>query len=299
MVRSVARIFVWIHTVTLHQEAITVPETPPLALRASAVIAALTHGSLCDDGLTLVFCAALQASLQPGRQTNQQKKEIIMINVQSAFQAQSEAYSNQIFHGDCIDVLKSLPSGAVDLTITDPPYLVNYQDREGRGILNDVHGDWLRPAFVEVYRVLKADSFCISFYGWNRVDAFMSAWRAAGFVPVGHIVWPKNYSSSSRFLAYKHEQAFLLAKGNPQIQGRPLPDVQRWSYTGNRLHPTQKSVEIIEPLIRSFSGRNDVVLDPFCGSGTTAKAAKNLGRRFIGIEKSREYFEIAHQRLSR
>lgn len=70
-----------------------------------------------------------------------------------------------------------------------------------------------------------------------------------------------------------------------------------WKYTHNTLHPTQKPVMSILPLILTFSFVGDIVLDPFCGSGTTALAARTLGRRYIGIEIERKYCEIARKRL--
>jgi hypothetical protein len=84
-----------------------------------------------------------------------------------------------------------------------------------------------------------------SAFGWNRADQFIGAWKAAGFRLVGHLVWVKSYSSSSGLLAYQHERAYLLAKGNPKRPAKPLPDVLDWRYTGNRLHPTQKPVPSI------------------------------------------------------
>jgi len=119
----------------------------------------------------------------------------------------------------------------------------------------------------------------------------MEAWKEAGFQPVGHLVWAKDYSSKSGFLKYKHESAYLLAKGNPELPEKPLADIRKWHYSGNTLHPTQKSEKIIEPLIKSFSKKGEVVLDPFCGSASTLIAAKNTDRRFFGIEKSEEYFQ--------
>jgi hypothetical protein len=67
--------------------------------------------------------------------------------------------------------------------------------------------------------------------------------RAAGFQPVGHLVFRKTYSSKSRFLSYRHEQAYLLAKGRPPLPKQPLADVMDMPYSGNKLHPTQKPVE--------------------------------------------------------
>jgi site-specific DNA-methyltransferase (adenine-specific) len=196
----------------------------------------------------------------------------------------SQAYLNTIHHGDCIDVLANLPAEIANIVITDPPYLVRYKDRSGRSLMNDATDAWLAPAFKQIYRALKPDSLCVSFYGWHRVDDFMAAWRAAGFYPVGHIVWTKRYSSNSRFLAYRHEQAYLLAKGRPKPPESPIPDTLPWVYSHNRIHPTEKSPAILSPLIESLTRPDDVVLDPFAGSGSTLVAAKELGREWFGVE---------------
>jgi site-specific DNA-methyltransferase (adenine-specific) len=208
--------------------------------------------------------------------------------------------SNAILQGDCAEVLKTLPSASVDFVLTDPPYFVRYKDRDGRSIKNDGPNDTgkVLGAFDDLYRVLKPDSFCISFYGWNRVDAFFKAWRDAGFTPVGHIVWHKNYASSTGFLEARHEQAYVLAKGNPAKPSQPLGDVRPWEYTGNRFHPTEKAVSILEPLIQTFTRSGDIVLDPFAGSGSTLVAAALSGRRYLGIELESKYCQHAEKRLA-
>jgi site-specific DNA-methyltransferase (adenine-specific) len=205
---------------------------------------------------------------------------------------------NEIIQGDCVQLLKTYPSKSVDLVVTDPPYLVNYKDRTGRTVRNDGgSGDFL-TSFSDIYRVLKPDSFCVCFYGWNRVDEFFRAWRQAGFRPVGHIVWQKDYTSSAGFLQYQHEQAYLLAKGSPARPAKPIGDVQPWEYSGNRSHPTEKAVGILRPIIRSFSKPGDIVLDPFSGSGSTAVAAALSGRRYVGIELEAHYCRQARTRLA-
>lgn len=204
----------------------------------------------------------------------------------------------KIIHGDCIDVLKEAPASCVDLVVTDPPYLVNFRDRSGRTILNDFRTGWITPAFREIYRVLKPDSFCLSFYGWHQVERFMFAWKKAGFRPVAHIVFKKEYASKVGIVGFRHEQLYVLAKGNPRPE-RVLKDVLPWTYSGNRLHPTEKAVEVIRPLVRAFSRPGAVVLDPFCGSGVTGAACLELGRRYICIEKDAAYFRIAEARLQK
>jgi site-specific DNA-methyltransferase (adenine-specific) len=206
--------------------------------------------------------------------------------------------SNRVINGDCVRVLADIPTGSVDFVLTDPPYLVNYRDRQDRTLAGDRADEWLKPAFAEIFRVLKPGRFCVSFYGWNKVDRFFAAWRPAGFRPAGHLVWVKRYISGQGLLAYQHEQAYLLAKGSSgQRPLNPLPDVLAWHYTGNPFHPTQKPVRSLKPVIEAFTRQGDVVLDPFCGSGSTLLAAKILGRRYIGIELSADYAEAARQRL--
>jgi site-specific DNA-methyltransferase (adenine-specific) len=202
-----------------------------------------------------------------------------------------------VTHGDCIEVMRRMRWASVDFILTDPPYLVNYRDRSGRSIANDNDDAWLKPAFRQMHRVLRPDSLCVSFYGWNRTDAFMTAWREAGFQIVGHIVFRKRYASKARFLSYEHESAYLLAKGRPRLPAQPVPDVLEFPYSGNRLHPTQKPVEPLKTLIRAFTRPGQVVLDPFCGSGSTLAAAQELERRFIGIDIDATHCRTARKRL--
>jgi DNA modification methylase len=205
---------------------------------------------------------------------------------------------NRILHGDCVQVMRGLPSESVDFVLTDPPYLVRYRDRGGRTVANDDRADWLRPAFAEIFRLLRPGSLALSFYGWNRVDLFFDAWKAAGFSVVGHLVFRKRYASSSRFFEYRHESAYLLAKGNAKLPAVPLPDVMDWQYTGNKLHPTQKPVENLTPIVRTFCKPGDLVLDPFCGAGSSLVAARDAGCAYLGIEVAAEHHRTATERLA-
>lgn len=209
-------------------------------------------------------------------------------------------FTNRILHGDCIEVMRQVPAETVDFILTDPPYLVNFHDRQGRSLRNDKDADWLRPAMTEAYRVLRSNRLMLCFYGWPRAEKFLEAWREAGFKPVGHMVFRKSYTTKSTdFLRYQHEQAYLLAKGRPPMMGNPLPDVQRFLFTGNKLHPTQKAVMSLVPIIRTYSLPGDVVLDAFCGSASTCAAAALTGRKYIGIELDNAYFHQASERMAR
>lgn len=205
---------------------------------------------------------------------------------------------NRVIHGDCLEVLRTLPSASVDAVITDPPYGVRYLDRAGRSIANDDDPTTILGAFTDIGRILKPDSLCICFYGWNRIDAFFRAWREAGLRPIGHLVWTKTYASSVRFLEARHEQAYLLAKGNPPRPTAPFADVQPWEYSGNFSHPTEKAVSILTPLVEAFAPQGGVVLDPFAGSGSTLVAAALTGRHYLGIELEGTYCQLAERRLA-
>jgi adenine-specific DNA-methyltransferase len=205
---------------------------------------------------------------------------------------------NTVLHGDCVEVMAGLPADSVDFVLTDPPYVCGYRDRSGRTIANDTCTDWLEPAFREIYRLMKPDTLCISFYGWTATEAFLAAWAAAGFRRVAHMAFCKPYASRSGLFRSSHECAYVLAKGKPPLPVQPMSNVSSgWVYTGNKLHPTQKPVEVLEPLIRTYCPTGGLVLDPFCGSGSTLVAAKACKRRYIGVELDARHVAVAQNRI--
>lgn len=206
--------------------------------------------------------------------------------------------TGRLLLGDCVEVLPRFPEECVDFVLTDPPYLVNFRDRQGRTLQGDADHRWVGPAFGQIHRAMKPDSLCLSFFGWTHVETFIEAWKRAGLRPVGHIVFVKPYASGANFVARRHEQAMLLAKGRPTLPVSAPADVMPWGrYTGNKLHPTQKPVDLLRRLIRAFTRLGDIVLDPFCGSASTLVAAELEGRRAVGIEKDPAVYRVARQRL--
>jgi DNA modification methylase len=207
-------------------------------------------------------------------------------------------HHNTLIHGDCLNILPQLVAGSVNFILTDPPYLVNFKARDGRTVPNDDNDTWLKPAFAEMHRVLANNSFCVSFYAWREVDKFIQAYKYAGFRIIGHLAFSKRYTSSTRFLRYQHECAHLLAKGYPPHPDDTMSDVIDWTYSRNKLHPTQKPVSVLLPLIETFSAPGGLVLDPFAGSASTLIAARMLGRKWLGVELDSKYHALACKRLS-
>jgi site-specific DNA-methyltransferase (adenine-specific) len=205
---------------------------------------------------------------------------------------------NTILNADCLQALPQLASATIDFVLTDPPYITRYKSRDGRTVPNDDNDAWLKPAFAELYHVLARDRFCVSFYGWPHADRFMAAWREAGFRIVGHFVFPKRCTSASKFLRYQHECAYLLAKGYPKEPADTIGDVLDWTYSGNKLHPTQKPLSVLLPMVETFSAPGATILDPFAGSGSSLLAARTLGRNYLGIELDPAYHAVATRRLA-
>lgn len=211
---------------------------------------------------------------------------------------------NKIHHGDCLELMKDIPDKSIDLIVTDPPYLMNYRSNYRKVKYDYIIGDkdskgLITESIKEAHRVLKDDSAFYMFCSWRHVDFFKSEFENY-FKLKNIIVWNKNNTSMGDLkgsYAHKHEFVLFGHKGRRLLEGFRYPDVLEAKRTGNKLHPTQKPIDLLETFIKTSSKENDVVLDMFAGSGSTAIAALNTGRFFIGIEKEKEYVDIANKRI--
>jgi DNA modification methylase len=206
-----------------------------------------------------------------------------------------------LYHGDCREVLRDLPPESVDMVLTDPPYLVSYTGRWGTD-MEPIRGDsdpsWVAPVFVELWRLMKRDSLCLSFYGWPQADTFLHTWKLVGLRPVSLIVLVKIRWGFGHFTRAQHEQAYLLAKGHPKKPKCAPPDVLEWASIITQVHPNQKPLSPISRLVDAYTPIGGLVIDPFAGSGTTLVAARLQGRQAIGIEIEERFCEVAATRLS-
>ena len=218
---------------------------------------------------------------------------------------------NKIYNEDCIDGMKRLSDESVDLIVTDPPYLISYKtnrrvDRQHdfcSEILNDNNPELIENYIRECYRVLKNDAAMYMFCSSKTADIFKQNCENAGFDVKNIIVWVKNNWTAGDLEAQfgqQYEPMLLLNKGRRKFNGTRVSDV--WSFPRvseqMQLHQNQKPVELIERCILKHSDKGDVVFDGFLGSGTTAIAAINTKRYYIGFELDRRYFEICQRRIA-
>ena len=210
-----------------------------------------------------------------------------------------------LWHGDCLELMKNIPDGSVDLVLTDPPYGMafksNHRKEKYNEIKNDKSLEWLEKYVGECFRILKHNTAVYFFCSWHNVDVFKQAIEKK-FKIKNILIWEKNNTSMGDLKASyapKYEMIIFAHKGRKLLHGFRYADIIKANRTGNKLHPTEKPVDLLELFIKNSSDENAVVLDGFMGSGSTGVACVNTNRRFIGIELDEGYFNIAKERIGK
>jgi site-specific DNA-methyltransferase (adenine-specific) len=211
--------------------------------------------------------------------------------------------------GDCLEVMKDIPDGSIDLIVTDPPYLMNYKTGRRKNknhdfcsvILNDDNQQVVKEYIKECYRILKNNAAMYMFCNANKIDVFKQEVEKY-FTLKNIIIWVKNNHTAGDLKAQfskKTEMILLANKGRREFNGERLTDVWEFARVSGKkqLHQNQKPVELLEQCILKHSNPGDVVFDGFMGSGSTGIACLNTGRKFIGIELDENYFNIAKERI--
>ena len=210
-----------------------------------------------------------------------------------------------LLHGDCFELLKDIPDESVDMVLTDPPYGMNFQSSHRKTKYEKIKGDsnldWLDDFVDEIYRVSKPNTAHYVFCSFHHIDKFKQVIERK-FKIKNILTWVKNNTSMGDLkgdFAPKTEFIIFFHKGRRLINGRRDPNVLEFKRTQNKLHPTQKPVDMTEYLIEKFSDEGNLILDPFMGSGTTGIACINTNRNFIGMELDDNYFEVAKDRIGK
>lgn len=220
----------------------------------------------------------------------------------------------KLFHGDCLDIMKDIPDDSVDAVITDPPYNIardNNFTTMGRAGID--FGEWdkgfdLFSYMNEIPRLLNKNGSVVIFNDWKNMGDIARYGESLGLVIKDMIRWEKSNPmprNKDRRYITDYECAVWLTMpkakwvfnrqsdtyDRPLVKGGLTPKNEKVGHT------TQKPIYLMEHLIKTHTNAEQVVLDPFMGSGTTGVACENLNREFIGIELDEDYFNIAKQRI--
>ena len=212
--------------------------------------------------------------------------------------------------------MKDIQDQSVDCVVVDPPYRLNKStgsmtsssksekwqglikagDKRA-GIMNDtLFSEWLSL----VYNTMKSQSHIYIFVNDKNLADLMNAMNKAGFRIHNVLVWKKNNATPNRWYMKNGEFIVFGRKGKAKpINNLGSKSIIEINNIRNKIHPTQKPIELLQMLITNSTDRGDVVFDCFMGSGSTGIACLNTNRQFIGMELDQEYFEIAKKRIYR
>ena len=231
---------------------------------------------------------------------------------------------NKIECMDCLEYLKKVPDNHVDLVVTDPPYNVSQkQDIKYKDFnITKNFGDWdfgfdPVPVMKELKRVLKPNGQIFVFCSTKQIPEYMAIFEEDWFFR-NLIVWSKsnpaprlsktNFVFANEYIVYainekvRPSEATFNYLGHSEmfnfIQSSTLLGKERLRDENNKaIHPTQKPLALLKRFISICSDEGDIVLDPFMGVGSTAVAAKELGRNFMGCELDRNYYKSSKVRI--
>jgi site-specific DNA-methyltransferase (adenine-specific) len=251
-------------------------------------------------------------------ESGKQKNNIIYFDIEKNKSKEDTKQNEKVLHNaDALEKLKSMPDCSVDLLVTDPPYKVcsggKGKHNQPKGILNNDNqhvrngtlfkhndikfSDWL----PEAYRVLREGTHAYILVNAKNLNELMNEALKVGFKFHNLITWKKQNATPNRWYMQTSELILFFRKG----KAKPINNcgtknvLEVDNIIGDKVHPTEKPVELLEILIANSSNKGDVVLDPFAGSASTLIAAQNLERIPIGFEKDEEYYEIGKQRLDK
>ena len=262
------------------------------------------------------------------------KQESIQLN---------ESIINSVIFGDCLDILKTIPSDSVDACITDPPYNISginkkeigwyksnsyWKDKKSFSKIDEqwdkfTEDDYIQFSFAwmsEIKRIVKPNGN-IAIFGsfhniykvgylfenldlrivnsivWYKRNAFPNITQRMFCESTEHIIWGANNSKKkAKNWTFNYADMKEMNGGKQMRNMFDIPNTKQ-SERKEGKHPSQKPLEVMDRLITALTNKGDVVIDPFLGSGSTAVAALNKSRKFIGIEREKEFVDLANRRI--
>jgi len=206
----------------------------------------------------------------------------------------------KLIQGDCLDYMKTLEDNSIDVVVTDPPYGIGEAAGKNKSRGTKLFpskdfgsNDWdnQRPSIEIFNEILRVSKNQVIFGGNYFADLLLpsSCW----------LVWDKNNGSTDfadcelAWTSFKTAVRYFKYTWNGFMQG----NISNKKNNEKRVHPTQKPLPLMEWVIKNYTKESDTILDPFMGSGTTGVACMNFNRKFIGIEKEEQFFQVATDRI--
>ena len=247
-------------------------------------------------------------------------------NTQNTLEQTSEIHS-RLFLGDCTEEMKKISDNSVDCIITDPPYNLGlFMHKRGTNLAkmrenqfayagwdNLEFDEWtmnMENFFAECARVLKKKGNMIVFMAIIKVETVIQIAQKYGFYYKTTGIWhkknPMPRNKDLHFINSTESWIYFVNDGHTGTfnnEGKAVHDFMEsslcpMSEKKHGSHPTQKPLSILKTMIELLSNPNDVILDPFMGSGSTCVASALTGRRYMGIELNQQYYKIVEDRLS-
>jgi DNA modification methylase len=243
--------------------------------------------------------------------------------------------TSKLILGDCQEKLKELEDNSIDLILTDPPWMVSQEIKIHRSMnpkkykyvgkdINLDFGEWdkfkdekeywnlIQTTFRECIRILKPRGHFITFFDQNKVSHLIDFVVKEGMLMRQHLYWLKSnpvprarkvdfmvaLEAAVWFTKETKSKAtfnYQLGQQHNYIKAGIVPKYSEKN--GKRIHPTQKPLKVAKVWIKYLTNEGDIILDPFMGSGWACIAAKQLNRKYIGIEAEEKYYNHAKKRL--
>ncbi|MDI6732350.1 MAG: DNA methyltransferase [Planctomycetota bacterium] len=238
--------------------------------------------------------------------------------------------TNKVYLGDCIEIMKNLPDNSIDLVFADPPFNIglkydNYNDNQKY----EDYYNWSEKWIKETYRILKKTGSIYIAIGDEFAAEINIILKRAGFYFRNWIIWYYTFGQSQRKKFNRaHTNIHYFTKDKEDFifndEGIRIPSARQLVYNDKRAHPQGKVPDdvwefsrvcgtfkerlgdhpcqmpesLLERIIKTSSNEEDIILDPFGGTGTTANVAKRLKRKYITIEISPKYSDVINKRLN-
>lgn len=226
---------------------------------------------------------------------------------------------NKIYLGDSLELTKEVDTNSIDLIITDPPFAIDFKSKKGnynRTYSNVIEGykevsktdyaEFTKQWIFQAYRILKNTGSIYIFSGWNNLKDILIALDDAGFITLNHLIWKyqfgvftrRKYVTSHYHILYavKDDKKYKFNKIEHYPEDVWIINREYWHY--KKKTPTKLPTKLVEKILHYSSDKGDIIFDPFLGSGTVAVVSKAMGRKYLGFEIVKDYFDFAKERLA-